>query len=161
MIADYKNGKKVINYVNYENYATNDSIPTNTQVIQFGKNLLSLNRSLKGEEIATAIIPLGATVNSKETDNGTVDYKLDITNENDFTEGNIKHIKGTDYIIDEEAEALYGRIFKVINYDDIEDYYKDGYAVMDITFDEGDSSDITHNAIDEIENLIINEMESR
>ena len=121
LIADYKNGKKVINYVNYENYATDASIPTNTQVIQFGKNLLSLNRSLKGEEIATAIIPLGATVNSKETGNGTVDYKLDITNENDFTDGNIKHVKGTDYIIDEEAEALYGRIFKVINYDDVED----------------------------------------
>ena len=121
LIADFKNGKKVINYVNYENYATDDSIPTNTQVIQFGKNLLALNRSLKGEEIATAIIPLGATVNSEESENGTVDYKLDITNEDDFAEGTIKHVKGTDYIIDEEAEALYGRIFKVINYDDIED----------------------------------------
>lgn len=113
--AEFKNGKKVINFVN------SSLLPKNDQVIQFGKNLLSLNRQLKGEEIATAIIPLGATVNSEEKENGTVDYKLDITNEDDFTDGNIKHVKGTDYIIDEEAEALYGRIFKVVNFDGIED----------------------------------------
>ena len=113
--AEFKNGKKVINFVN------SSLLPKNDQVIQFGKNLLSLNKQLKGEEIATAIIPLGATVDSEETDNGTVDHKLDITNEDDFTEGNIKHVKGTDYIIDEEAEALYGRIFKVVNFDGIED----------------------------------------
>lgn len=113
--AEFKNGKKVINFVN------SSLLPKNDQVIQFGKNLLSLNRQLKGEEIATAIIPLGATVNSEEKENGTVDYKLDITEVNDFTDGNIKHVKGTDYIIDEEAEALYGRIFKVVNFDGIED----------------------------------------
>ena len=115
IIPGFKDGKKVINLVKSKD------LPRNNQIIQLGKNLLSLNKQLKGEEIATAIIPLGATVNSKEIDNGTVDYKLDITNENDFTEGTIKHVKGTDYIIDEEAEALYGRIFKVVNFDDIED----------------------------------------
>ena len=40
-----------------------------------------------------------------------------------------------------------------INYDNIEDYYKDGYAVMDIIFDEGDSEQSTHDAINEIEKI--------
>ena len=40
-----------------------------------------------------------------------------------------------------------------INYNDIKDYYKDGYAVMDVTFDEGDSSSKTHKAISEIEKI--------
>lgn len=113
--AEFKNGKKVINIVN------SDLLPKNNQVIQLGKNLLSLNRSLKGEEIATAIIPLGATTDSEETDNGTVDHKLDITKVNDFTDGTIKHVKGTDHIYDEEAVELYGWIFKTISFDDIED----------------------------------------
>lgn len=37
-----------------------------------------------------------------------------------------------------------------IQEDDIEDYYKDGCAVMDITFDEGDTSPRTNRAIDEM-----------
>ncbi|MBQ9420535.1 MAG: MMPL family transporter [Lachnospiraceae bacterium] len=41
-----------------------------------------------------------------------------------------------------------------IDYDAISDYYKDGYAVMDVTFKEGDTSKRTHEAIDEIEELV-------
>ena len=37
---------------------------------------------------------------------------------------------------------------------DIEDYYKDGHAVMDILFDEGDSSLRTYDAIDSIRQLL-------
>lgn len=40
-----------------------------------------------------------------------------------------------------------------IRYDDIDDYYKDGNAVMDITFVEGDTSKRTHRAIADIEKL--------
>lgn len=42
---------------------------------------------------------------------------------------------------------------RFVNYDNIEDYYKDGYAVMDIIFDEGDSDSKTHDAIQEIEDI--------
>ena len=41
-----------------------------------------------------------------------------------------------------------------IDYDAISDYYKDGYAVMDVTFKEGDTSKRTHHAIDEIEEIV-------
>lgn len=115
LFATFKDGKKVINFRNSKDLARNN------QIIQLGKNLLSLNKQLKGEEIATAIIPLGATTESEEIDNKTVDHKLDISEVNDFTEGTIKHVKGTDYIYDEEAIKLYGKITKVMNFDDVED----------------------------------------
>ncbi len=41
-----------------------------------------------------------------------------------------------------------------VDYDEIKDYYKDGCAVMDVTFEEGDTSKKTHQAIDEIEEII-------
>lgn len=40
-----------------------------------------------------------------------------------------------------------------IDYDAITDYYKDGYAVMDVTFVEGDSSERTSRAIDEMKEI--------
>lgn len=66
----------------------------------------------------------------------------------------IENIDGVDMVIwaDTKTDVYQSSYF--INYDDIEDYYKDGYSVMDITFDEVDSSDLTHNAIDEIQDLI-------
>lgn len=107
------NGDKIINYVN------SAKLHKNNQVIKLGKNLLSLTQTYKGEEIATAIIPLGATINSEELENGeTVNYRLDITEVEDYTEGTIVHKKGTDYIYDEDAKAKYGLIFKVIEYTD-------------------------------------------
>lgn len=112
--ASFKNGKKVINFVNSK------QLPVNNQSIIFGKNLLSINKSLKGEEIATAIIPLGATVESEETENGTVDYKLNIK---ELPDGLIKDniYKKDDYIYDKKAVETYGWIFKTIVYDGIEE----------------------------------------
>lgn len=40
-----------------------------------------------------------------------------------------------------------------INYSDIDEYYKDGSAVMDITFEEGDTSRKTSDAIDELKSI--------
>lgn len=40
-----------------------------------------------------------------------------------------------------------------INYDNIEDYYKDDYAVMDVIFKEGDSGSQTKAAIDEMKEI--------
>lgn len=112
--AGFKDGKKVINYVN------SSQLPTNNQVIRFGNNLLKLTRTIKGEEIATAIIPLGATTESEETDNGTVEYKLTISDLPDgLVEGSI--YKKGDYIYDKEAVEKYGYIFKTINWSNDED----------------------------------------
>ena len=114
LIPRIKNDKKYIDYL------TSNELPINDQVIQFGKNLLSLNRTIKGEEIATAIIPLGATTESTENDNGNnLEIKLTIKDYADGTvEGSI--IKKNDYIYDEEAVKKYGWIFKVLNFSGIE-----------------------------------------
>lgn len=114
LIAGFKDNKKVINYIN------SSELPINNQVIRFGKNLLKLNRTIKGEEIATAIIPLGATTDSEESENGTVDYKLTIEELPDgLVEGSI--YKKSDYIYDKEAVKKYGYIFKPIEWSNEED----------------------------------------
>lgn len=41
-----------------------------------------------------------------------------------------------------------------IDYTAIDEYYKDGCAVMDVTFTEGDTSRVTHRAIDDIEEIL-------
>ena len=62
----------------------------------------------------------------------------------------LEAIDGVDQILwcDSLVNIYAGEDF--INESDIEDYYKDGCAVMDITFDEGDTSQRTSKAIDEM-----------
>ena len=78
-----------------------------SQVIEFGSNLKDYTKTVKGEEIATAIIPLG-----KEVDDGndkTENPKLTIASVNG----------GKDYVYSEEGVALYGWIFKVVEWNDV------------------------------------------
>lgn len=72
------------------------------QEIEFGKNLLDLKRQTKGEDIATAIIPLGAKEESGEN-------RLNIASVNN----------GVDYVYNQEAVDAYGWIFKVRTWDDV------------------------------------------
>ena len=66
----------------------------------------------------------------------------------------IEKIDGVDQVIwCDLTTNIYGSS-EFINYDDIDDYYKDGNAVMDITFNEGDTSKRTHKAITKIDKLI-------
>lgn len=66
----------------------------------------------------------------------------------------IEAIDGVDQVVwCDLTTQIYGSS-EFINYGDIEDYYKDGDAVMDITFEEGDSSKRTHKAIAAIDELI-------
>ncbi len=75
---------------------------TNTQVIRFGENILDLVREVTCDGLATVIIPLGAR--DEETD-----IRLTIADING----------GKDYLEDTEAIAKYGRIVKVVEYDDV------------------------------------------
>lgn len=72
------------------------------QNIEFGKNLIDLKRETKGEDIATAIIPLGAKLEGSEE-------RLNITSVNN----------GVDYVYNQEAVDLYGWIFRVQTWDDV------------------------------------------
>lgn len=87
------------------------------QKIEFAKNLLDVKKTTKGEEIATAIIPIG----------GSGDSKITIT---DLPNGEVGRIelegkeaiiyKQDDYIYCDEAINNYGRIFKVVNWSNVE-----------------------------------------
>lgn len=68
----------------------------NPQTIEFGKNLLDITQYAKGEDIKTAIIPIGKD-------------KLNISSVNG----------GKDYIYNETAVNLFGWIFDTIEYNDV------------------------------------------
>jgi len=66
----------------------------------------------------------------------------------------IETVEGVDMVtwLDSAIDIYQSENF--INYEDIEEYYKDGYSVMDIVFDEEDSSPATSNAIDDIKTIV-------
>lgn len=79
-----------------------DEIGTESgQAIEFGENLLEFTRSGQSEELATAVLPYGA-----QLDDGT---RVSIETVNG----------GRDYIQDDEAVALRGRIMAVVQWDDV------------------------------------------
>lgn len=86
------------NYIDY--LADFDSI--SSQTIEFGKNLIDINKVTKGEDVATAIIPLGAK-------NEETEERLTIKEVND----------GVDYVYDPEAVERYGLIFKTVEFDGV------------------------------------------
>lgn len=91
------------NYIDY--LADFDTV--SSQTVEFGKNLLSLNKITKGEDIATAIIPLGAKLQDEEGND--TEFRLTISEINE----------GVDYVYNEEAVNEYGWIFKTVIWDDV------------------------------------------
>ncbi len=62
----------------------------------------------------------------------------------------IEAVDGVDMVMWTDTATDVYQADQFIRYKDIEDYYKDGYSVMDITFDESDTSTRTSQAIDRI-----------
>lgn len=80
---------------------------TSSQAIEFGVNLRNYTKTLKAEELATAIIPLGATADDGNSE--TEDQRLTIESVNG----------GVDYVYSRKGVALFGWIFKVVEWDDV------------------------------------------
>lgn len=97
-----QNEEPVLNY--YE-----DSPFLSGQKIEFGENLLDFTRTDSADEIATAIIPLGAKIETENEDEESV--RLTIAGVND----------GLDYVYDQDAVDRYGWIFAVETWDDVTD----------------------------------------
>ncbi len=89
---------------NYIDYLA-DFTGVSSQKIEYAVNLLDLDNEVKADNLATCIIPLGASVQDKKG-NST---RITIAKVND----------GLDYIYDPIAEAVYGRISKVVTWDDV------------------------------------------
>lgn len=84
-----------------------DFTKVSSQTVEFGSNLKDYTKTVKGEDIATAIIPLGHEVDDGDSD--TPNPKLTIASVNN----------GLDYVYSEQGVALYGWIFKVVSWDDV------------------------------------------
>ena len=84
-----------------------DFTKVSSQKIEFGSNLKDYTKTVNAEDIATAIIPLGAEVD--DGNDNTKNPKLTIKNVNN----------GVDYVYNSDAVALYGWIFKVVSWDNV------------------------------------------
>ena len=82
-----------------------DSPYRSSQGIKFGENLLDFTKSNKTEEVATAIIPLGAEIENEDGSKSRLTI-ADINN-------------GIDYVYDAEAVSKYGWIFNTETWDDV------------------------------------------
>lgn len=104
LIADVEDEHVILrrqNGINYLDYT--DQFPDLDRPIEFGVNLLDYGETVSAADIFTYLIPLG-----KQDENGN---RVDITSVND----------GKNYIFTPDGEALYGKIWKSVVFDDIED----------------------------------------
>ena len=107
----HSNGVRYLDYVNELTNACN-------QTIEFGKNIIDMTRYIKGEDVYTALIPLGAkNDNTTATNDETYERRLNISSLTNSTDGTIKKVN--DYIYDTEAVKKWGWIWKVIKWDDV------------------------------------------
>lgn len=108
------NGVKQLDYLRL------DDFPINNQIIQLGKNILSFKKQVKGEDIATVILPLGEkkTSTSGSTDTDLKEH-INLSTLGYSKDGTIVHDANSECIYDEEAVAKYGRITKVIEWGDV------------------------------------------
>lgn len=104
-ITHGEDGTDIIPTINY----LADFTKISTQKIEFGSNLKNYTKTVKAEDIATAIIPLGHEVD--DGNDSTENKKLTIASVNG----------GKDYVYSEEGVALYGWICKVVSWDDVTD----------------------------------------
>lgn len=66
----------------------------------------------------------------------------------------IESVDGIDLVMWRDTTTnIYGSD-SFINYSKIDDYYKDGYAYMDVIFTESDSSSKTHKAVNKVEQIL-------
>lgn len=95
---------------NYIDYLSEFKL-LNQQDIELRKNILDLKQITKGEDIATAILPLGAKIKTENDQGEMVETgeRLTISSVNG----------GKDYVFDQSAVDNFGWIFKVITWDDV------------------------------------------
>ena len=112
LVVRHSNGVRYLDYVDELTNVCN-------QTIEFGKNIIDMTRYIKGEDVYTALIPLGATNETSGTTNTeeTYEKRLTISSLPDSTDGTINKVN--DYIYDSEAVEQWGWIWKVEKWDDV------------------------------------------
>lgn len=92
-----------VRYIDY----LEDFPNTNRQAIEFGKNLLDFTRNFDTTDLATAIIPLGAKLETSTI--AALEERLTIRAVNN----------DVDFVFSQEAVNTYGWIFKTVTWDDV------------------------------------------
>ena len=111
LIVRHSNGVRYLDYVNELTNVCN-------QKIEFGKNIIDMTRYINGEDIYTALIPLGAKNESTDIESGeTYEKRLTISSLPNTIDGTIKKVN--DYIYDTEAVQQWGWIWKVQKWNDV------------------------------------------
>lgn len=91
-----RRGAGGVRYLDY----LNDYGNVNDQVIRFGENLIEMEKYIRGDEVVTALLPLGAQA-------GGGGERLTIADANG----------GKDYIYDEATVNLFGWVYKAVIFD--------------------------------------------
>lgn len=99
----YENNKKYIDY-------TTGASAENTQPIQLGVNLLDYKSNIDSMDIATRVIPLGATLDESEQPIPELDTRLTIESVN----GGKDYLEASGSVV-----SQYGLITKVVEWDDV------------------------------------------
>lgn len=91
----------------YLNLIEMHNIPMIRNTVKVGANMQEYQNTVANEDLATALIPLGARLDTEVVPG--LETKVDIKSVNG----------GLNYIVDNEAVAQYGLIFDVVEYDDV------------------------------------------
>ena len=97
----YEDGKRYLDYLT-------DGGGINDQVIRYGVNLADYSKTQDATELFTALIPIGADLETTSSDGESITTAVDITSVNG----------GKDFIYDEDAVRKYGWIFQQHKWED-------------------------------------------
>ena len=115
----YEDGKRYLDYLT-------DGGGINDQVIRYGVNLADYSKTQDATELFTALIPIGADLETTSSDGESITTAVDITSVNG----------GKDFIYDEDAVRKYGWIFQQHKWEDVtlpENLIKKARAYLELT----------------------------
>lgn len=98
----FQNGERHLDYIK-------SGSNTNSQVVQFGDNLLDLSKNYDESSLSTVILPLGGEIEVEVDEETTETKRIDISSVNG----------GSKYLANDELVSKYGRIEQLVEFDDI------------------------------------------
>ena len=99
----HADGQLILDWVSIEQYGN-----YSTQPIEFGLNLLDYSETTSAEDVVTALIPLGATLED-ESEIDALEKRVDITAVND----------GKNYVFSQDAVDQFGWVWATNTWDDV------------------------------------------